>query len=106
MGPGDIVGASFGAFHVALQNWWAVVIPQCGRHVGALSGLMNGLGAIGAMSSQWMVEAYTDYRNDLGYAAPDQWRPLLDVYSVALLAGAIGWFSYRFQPIDGVHDSP
>jgi MFS family permease len=97
-------GASFCAFHVALPNWWAVVIPQCGRHVGALSGLMNGLGAIGALASQWMVGAYTDYRKGLGYDAADQWGPLLHVYVVALLAGAMGWFSYRFQPIDGVHD--
>ena len=96
-------GASFWAMHVTLPNWWAVAIPQCGRHVGALSGLMNGLGAIGALSSQWLVGAYTDYRKDLGYDAANQWGPLFNVYIGALIAGAVGWFLYRFRPIDSIH---
>src|SRR5579872_5809859 len=55
---GALCSASFCAMHITLPNWWSVIIPQSGRHVGALFGLANGLGILGAMSSQGFVGVF------------------------------------------------
>jgi ACS family glucarate transporter-like MFS transporter len=92
-------GASFCTMHVTLPNWWSAAIPQCGRHVGALFGLMNGVGVLGAMASQWFVGAFSDWRAAAGYTGRAQWDPLFDVYVGVLLLGAAAWWSYRFRPL-------
>jgi MFS family permease len=92
-------GASFCAMHVTLPNWWSVAIPQCGRHVGTLFGLMNGVGVIGAMASQWFFGAFSDWRAAAGYTGRAQWDPLFDVYVGVLILGAVAWWSYRFRPL-------
>ena len=93
-------GASFCALHITLPNWWTLAIPQCGRHVGALSGLMNGAGVIGAMSSQWFIGAFSDRREKAGYTGREQWDPLFDVYVGVLVLGAVAWWSYRDRPLE------
>ena len=92
-------GLSFCAMHITLPNWWSVAIPQCGRHVGAIFGLMNGVGVVGAMASQFFVGAFSDYRKRLGYEGREQWDPLFDVYVGVLLLGAVAWWSYRYRPL-------
>lgn len=93
-------GASFCAMHVTLPNWWSVAVPQCGRHIGAVSGLMNGAGVIGAMASQWFVGAFTDARAKAGLTGRAQWDAMFDVYVVALVLAAAAWWSYRHQPFE------
>ncbi|HEX3150760.1 MAG TPA: MFS transporter [Gemmataceae bacterium] len=88
-----------GLMHVTLPNWWSVAIPQCGRHVGALFGLMNGLGVVGALASQGFVGVYSDWRKGLGYEGRAQWDPIFDVYVGVLIAGAIAWWFYRVRPL-------
>jgi MFS transporter, ACS family, glucarate transporter len=90
--------------HITLPNWWSVAIPQCGRHVGALFGLMNGLGVVGAITSQGFVGVYSDRRKGLGHLGRDQWDPLFDVYVGVLVAGAIAWWSYRARPLPEASD--
>jgi ACS family glucarate transporter-like MFS transporter len=49
---------AFCTMHCALPNWWSVVIPQSGKHVATLFGLMNGIGVMGALVShlvRWPV---------------------------------------------------
>jgi MFS family permease len=92
-------GVSFGAMHVTMPNWWSVVVPQCGRHVGTLSGLMNGVGVIGAMASQGFVGVYADWRGAAGYSGREQWDPMIDVYCGALVLAAVAWWAYRFRPL-------
>ena len=93
---------SFGAMHVTLPNWWSVAIPQCGRHVGALFGLMNGVGVIGVMASQWFVGFFADWRKGKGFEGREQWDPLFDVYVGVLVLAAITWWSYRYRPLEPV----
>ncbi len=95
-------GASFCAMHVTLPNWWSVAIPQCGTHVGALFGLMNGMGVLGAMASQGFVGAFADWREKLGYQGRAAWDPIFDVYVVVLLLGGLAWWCYRFRPLTNV----
>ena len=103
-------GASFCAMHITLPIWWSVAIPQCGRHIGALSGLMNGMGVVGAMASQSFAGQFSDWRERRGYLGRDQWDPMFDVYTVALVLGACAWWAYRFRPLSEdrprLHSSP
>lgn len=92
-------GASFCAMHVTLPVWWSIAVPQCGRHIGTLSGLMNGAGVIGAMASQWFVGAFSDARGEAGYTGREQWDPLFDVYVCGLVLSAAAWWSYRNRPL-------
>ena len=92
-------GASFCAMHLTLPNWWSVVIPQSGRHVGALFGLMNGVGVFGALASQGFVGVYTDWQKGQGFTGRAQWDPIFDVYVVLLYCGGIAWWLYRFVPL-------
>lgn len=93
-------GASFCAMHVTLPNWWSVAIPQCGAHVGTLFGLMNGIGVVGAMTSQWFVGFFSDWRKSSGYTGRTQWDPLFDVYTGVLVLGALAWWFYHFKPLE------
>ena len=94
-------GASFCAMHITLPNWWSVALPQCGRHIGSLAGLMNGAGVLGAMSSQWFVGAFSDWRGAAGFTGRAQWDPMFDVYAGALVLGAVAWWAYRYREVEG-----
>ncbi|MBX9627123.1 MAG: MFS transporter [Gemmataceae bacterium] len=93
-------GVSFCALHVTLPNWWVLAIPQAGRHTATLTGLMNGLGVLGALASQGFVGWFTDRQErDYGLTGRATWDPLFDVYVGVLLAGAVAWGLYRFTPL-------
>jgi MFS family permease len=95
-------GLSFCAMHVTLPNWWVLAIPQAGRHTATLTGLMNGLGVLGALASQGFVGWYTDRQEQsYGLTGRPAWDPLFDVYVGVLLAGAVAWWLYRFTPLPG-----
>lgn len=85
-----LASASFLA-HIALPCWWMTVIEITGKHVGALFGLLNSLGAVGAVTSQLFLGWYTDYRKDLGFEGRDQWDPAFWIYAGVLSVGALGW---------------
>jgi MFS transporter, ACS family, glucarate transporter len=93
-------GTYFGVMHITLPNWRSVAVPQCCRHIGDVSGLMNGAGVIGAMASQWFVGAFTDARAKTGQAGRAQWDAMFDVYTVALVFEAAAWWGYRHRPLE------
>jgi len=94
-------GASFCVMHVTLPNWWSVIIPQAGRHVGTVFGLANGVGVLGAMASQGFVGLYADWQEKRGLVGRAAWDPVFDVYVAVLVAGAVAWWLYRFTPLEG-----
>lgn len=91
--------ASFFAMHLTMPNWWSLIIPQSGRYVGTVFGLANGIGVVGAMSSQGCVGWFVDRQRALGFAGRDQWDPLMNVYVGVLLLGAAAWALYRYRPL-------
>jgi len=93
-------GASFCAMHITLPIWWSVAIPQCGRHVGVIFGLMNGVGVIGAMASQFFVGRFSDWRASEGFTGREQWDPMFDVYVIGLILSSVAWWLYRVRPLD------
>ncbi|HJZ55112.1 MAG TPA: hypothetical protein VKE74_09150, partial [Gemmataceae bacterium] len=68
--------------------------------VATLFGLMNGLGVLGAMTSQWFVGWFADRQASYGLTGREQWDPLYDVYVVVLVCGAVAWWAYRWRPLD------
>lgn len=90
---------AFFAFHVTLPNWWLLAMRQGGKHVGSLSGLMNGVGCFGAILSQLFVGWFTDARKAAGFQGRDQWDPMFFIYAGVLVFGALVWWSHRFTPL-------
>src|SRR5262249_50131376 len=86
----------------ALPCWWSCAIEVSGRHVGALFGLMNGLGVFGAMGSQFFFGAFADWRAGQGYSGRAQWGPAVGVYVAVLLLAALGWASSVSRPVEAV----
>jgi MFS transporter, ACS family, glucarate transporter len=72
-------------------HWWACVTELAGRHLGALFGLLNGMGVVGAMASQYFFGALGTYRAELGYTGREQWDPAFYVYAAVLALGAVSW---------------
>jgi MFS family permease len=85
---------------LTLPTWWSAAIEQSGRHVGALFGLLNMMGTVGALASQGFVGVFADWRKGLGYTGREQWDPIFDVYVIVLLIGAGAWLAYRRRPLE------
>lgn len=83
-------------------HWWASVIELSGKHLGAMFGLLNGVGVFGAMSSQFLFGRLADWRGELGYSGREQWDPLFYMYVAALLVTALFWLGVdTSRPIAG-----
>ncbi len=74
-----------------LASWWGAVTDISGRHLGALFGLMNSLGGLGAITSQLSVGRFVDYMKNRGLSGRDQWDPAFYVFASVLMLGALGW---------------
>ncbi|MES2792343.1 MAG: MFS transporter [Planctomycetota bacterium] len=74
-----------------LAAWWGAVTDLSGRHIGALFGLMNSIGGLGAISSQLFAGRYADWMKTLGHEGRAQWDPIFYVYGGVLVLGACGW---------------
>jgi MFS family permease len=82
-----------------LSTWWSCVTEVSGRHLGALFGLMNGMGVFGAMGSQFFFGAFADWRGQQGYSGRQQWDPAFAVCVVALLMAAGCWACYTSRAV-------
>ena len=89
-----------------VASWWGAVADVSGRHLGALFGLMNSLGAVGALASQLFVGFFVDQMKAWGYSESASWDPIFYVYSGVLFAGAVGWLLINVdQPVDSSEHS-
>jgi MFS family permease len=79
------------SLHATLPNWWGAVAEVSGRHLGALFGLMNSMGGVGAIASQLFLGRFVDWMGGLGYTGRAQWDPAFYLYAGILLVGAFGW---------------
>lgn len=76
---------------LSLANWWSCATEISGKHVGSLFGLMNGMGVVGAMTSQWFFGKFSDWREQHGYLGRDQWDPAFFVVAGVLVGAALCW---------------
>jgi MFS family permease len=79
------------ATNMTLANWWGAVADISGRHLGALFGLMNSMGGVGAIASQLFLGRFVDWMGRLGFEGRAQWDPAFGVYVSILGLGAFGW---------------
>jgi len=87
-----VTGLSVYALMFQIAPWWGVVADISGRYVATLFGLMNSLGTIGALATQYYFGRVSDLFESLGYAGRDRYDPLFYGYALAMIAGAIGWY--------------
>lgn len=81
-----------------LPIWWACVFDLSGKHPGALFGLMNSMGVVGAMGSQYFFGAFADWRRALGHDGRDQWDPAFYVCTGTLALAGVLWQFVRPSP--------
>jgi hypothetical protein len=93
--------AAMAAMHIHLPNWWSMIIPQAGRHTATIFGLTNGVGVLGALSSQGFAGMFADYQQEVrGLTGRSAWDPMFDVYTLVLIGGAVAWWFYKFTPLE------
>lgn len=90
-----LAGLSCFFVQLTLPSWWSAAIEQCGQHVGPVFGMMNMMGTLGALASQWFVGVFADYQKARGLDGREQWDPMFQVYVGILLFGACCWANYR-----------
>jgi sugar phosphate permease len=76
---------------LAIPAWWATVTRISGRHVGALFGLMNSLGIIGAAGLPFLWTCIVDHLKHLGRTGSAQWDPGMYMFSGIMVVGGILW---------------
>ena len=86
-----LVGLSILCVSLTISNWWSCAIEISGKHIGALFGLMNGLGAFGAMASPTFFGMFSQWREEHGYIGRDQWDPAFFVVAGVLAFASICW---------------
>jgi len=84
--------------------WWSCTIGISGKHVGALFGLMNSCGTIGALSSQYLIGAIADWLGKKGYSGRAQWDPVFYINVGVLIVAGLMWSSFRFVPVEPLED--
>jgi ACS family glucarate transporter-like MFS transporter len=102
----SLASVSLFAMLLFQSTWWSTAIEVSGPHTGALFGLMNGIGAIGAMSSQLFFGAFPDWREKQGYVGRDQWDPAFWVCVALLLVAAVMWLGVDSRKRIGDDHSP
>jgi sugar phosphate permease len=100
VGMAGLAAVSSFCLQIVLPTWWSAAIEQSGKHVGSLFGMMNMIGLVGAMVSQWFVGFFADYQKGLGYSGREQWDPMFNVFVGVLLLGALTWAMYRRRPVN------
>lgn len=80
--------------------WWSCAIHVSGKHVGALFGLMNMMGIVGALASQFLVGAYITWRANSGLTGAAKWEGVFVVYVVVLSLAAAGWLIYKSRVVE------
>jgi sugar phosphate permease len=82
--------ACFGA-QLQTPAWWACATAVSGKHLGALFGMMNMIGALGGIFSQIFFGYYAEYMKDLGFSGRAQWDPAVYLYILIPLIGMTLW---------------
>jgi sugar phosphate permease len=89
----SVVFIAIACFGVQIQvpAWWACTTQISGRHLGALFGLMNMVGAVGAISSQALLGKFATVMKERGFEGREQWDTGLYAYIVVAIVGMTVW---------------
>jgi MFS transporter, ACS family, glucarate transporter len=89
-----------------LPTWWACSFEVSGRHTGSMFGLLNGIGIVGAMGSQYFFGAFVDWRAELGFEGRERWDPAFYASIALLITAGILWQFIRQRPAIGEASLP
>src|SRR5205823_3210612 len=107
---GFMSGAAMFSF-AQLPTWWSVVAEISGRHLGAMFGLLNSMGVLGAFVSNILMGYLVQYRKDVyEYSGRELWDPIFNLYIAVLFVGGLMWIFVdsrrsaveEYHGIDGV----
>ena len=76
---------------IQVPAWWACATQVSGRHVGALFGMMNMIGNVGAILSALFLGWFVDVMKEYGREGRAQWDPGFAVYIGLALIGLVFW---------------
>ncbi len=82
--------ACFG-LQLQLPAWWACGTQISGKHVGAIMGLMNMIGNLGAAVLQTLFGHYVEMMKGWGYTGRARWDPGIYIFVVVALVGMALW---------------
>lgn len=99
-------GLSCGAAQLTQPLWWSCATEVSGRHVGALSGLMNSMGVCGALASQFLVGALADALLARGFTGRAQWDPIFRIDVGVMIAAGLLWCVLRPTPVEPSRATP
>lgn len=85
--------------------WWGFCADVGGKHVGAVFGFMNGLGALGAMASQILFGQFLAWRHRQGLEGRAAVDDAFTVYAAVLWTAAIAWSLIDTRSLRGEHAS-
>jgi ACS family glucarate transporter-like MFS transporter len=68
--------------------WWSTTGEISGKHLGALFGLMNSMGVLGAFVSTTFLGRFVEFMGGRGYLGRGQWDPVFYVSAGVMLVGA------------------
>lgn len=85
------ISLAFFCVQLQIPSWWGVVTAISGQHVGAMFGLMNSMGAVGAIGSPVLLGFLSDYLKRAGAVGRMQWDPGFYVYAGMMLLAALCW---------------
>lgn len=78
--------------YAQLPTWWSVVAEISGRHLGAMFGLLNSMGVLGAFVSNILMGYLVQHRKDIyHYSGRELWDPIFDLYIAVLFVGGLMW---------------
>ncbi len=104
MGSAILVALACLGVQLQVPAWWASATQVSGRHLGALFGMMNMIGALGGIASQLFMGRFADFMAGLGYEGRARWDPGFFVYSLVALIGMLIWIA--IDPTRPVDDAP
>ncbi|MGE0607838.1 MAG: MFS transporter [Pirellulales bacterium] len=87
------IALAFFCVQLQIPSWWSVATEISGPHVGAMFGLMNSMGAVGAVGSPIFLGALSDYLKAAGAVGRMQWDPGFYVYAGLMGLAAVFWLA-------------
>ena len=82
--------ACFGV-QIQVPAWWASATQVSGKHLGALFGMMNMIGNVGAAVVQTLFGYFVDLMKSWGYTGRARWDPGIFIFVGVALIGMALW---------------
>jgi MFS family permease len=91
---------------LAIPPIWAACNDIGGKYSGTLSGIMNMMGGLGAVTSPIFIPTLNNALTEQNYGAKERWLLILAAFSCSWFVGALAWaFINAGRQLEEPHDS-